>query len=100
LAEDVEIAPILRHLHKTLEQPIQHGSVVIQPRISIGAAIYPDHAPSVDEFVRRADQMMYVAKSRHYQNSRVTNWKTFTAAASDASLMFNHKADKPIVRKA
>lgn len=88
LAEHVEIAPILSDLHKALEQPIQHDDIVIQPRISIGAAIYPDNAPSVDEFVRRADQMMYVAKSRHYQNSRITNWKTFPAVSTASSKIF------------
>lgn len=99
LADDLEVASLLRQLHKTLEQPIQHGDIVIRPRVSIGAAIYPDHAPNVDEFVRRADQMMYVAKSRHYQNSRITDWKAFPATG-DITPLFNPKTDKSIAGKA
>ncbi len=98
LSADAEIEPILQHLHRELEQTIRHGDVIIQPRLSIGAAVYPDHAPSAEEFVRRADQMMYVAKSRHYQNSRITNWKAFTPG-SDTSPSFGHKGDKPISGK-
>lgn len=84
-SEHADIETMLKQLHKELEQPIWHTDVMIQPRLSIGAAIYPDHAPSVEEFVRRADQMMYIAKSRHYQNSRITHWKPFPASGAEAN---------------
>lgn len=99
LPNHIDIEPILRQLHKELEQPMQHGDVVIQPRISIGAAIYPDHAPNAEEFVRRADQMMYVAKSRHYQNSRITNWKPFQGSAESIPGLLL-KSDKYLAGKA
>lgn len=83
LPDNTDLDFLLRHLRRDLEQPVKHGDVLIQPRISIGAAVYPDHAPSAEEFVRRADQMMYVAKNRHYQSSRITHWKS-PPAISDA----------------
>lgn len=79
LPADIETEPILRQLHKELEQPVWHNDIMIQPRVSIGAAIYPDHAPSAEEFVRRADQMMYLAKTRHYQDSHITHWQSSSA---------------------
>lgn len=91
LPEQTQIEPILRELHKALELPVAVGEIMIQPRTSIGAAVYPDQAPSAEEFVRRADQMMYLAKSRHYQNSRITHWQA-SAESSQAGNSITQKS--------
>lgn len=75
LADYVELGPILRELQLALEQPIRSQSVEIRPGVSIGTAIYPDTARDAEDLIRRADQAMYVIKSRHHQHRRVTRWQ-------------------------
>lgn len=93
LGVDADVELIMRQLQRELEQPVWHQEIMIQPRVSVGAAVYPDNAPSAEEFVRRADQMMYLAKSRHYQDSRLTQWQS-SSSITVASAHPDRKATK------
>lgn len=74
LADYVELGAMLRELQQALELPVQAQGVVITPGVSIGTAIYPDVAGDAEDLVRRADQAMYLIKSRHHQRRRLTRW--------------------------
>ena len=45
-----------------LDATFNGAPVVIRPRVSIGVALFPDHARSADQLLKLADQSMYAAK--------------------------------------
>lgn len=53
---------ILRSLDHSLKGRISNHLLV--PTLSIGAALYPDHAATAEDLVARADTAMYAAKKR------------------------------------
>ena len=85
LADAADPELILAELHAELEVPIQHGNLVLHPSTSIGMAIYPDATQGTDELVRLADQAMYAAKNRRYEEGRVTHWQADAAADEQAA---------------
>jgi diguanylate cyclase (GGDEF)-like protein len=46
-----------------LAEPFDVGGVTLHVGASIGAAVYPDHAPDAQTLLRRADVAMYAAKT-------------------------------------
>ncbi|HEX7914997.1 diguanylate cyclase domain-containing protein [Rudaea sp.] len=85
LADAADPELILAELHAELEVPIRHGNLVLHPSTSIGMAIYPDATQGTDELVRLADQAMYAAKNRRYEEGRVTRWQADAAAGGQAA---------------
>jgi len=85
LAANADPENILAELHAELEAPIRHGDLVLHPSTSIGVAVYPDAARSIDEFVHLADQSMYAAKGRRREQGHVTRWNADAAAAKQAA---------------
>jgi diguanylate cyclase (GGDEF)-like protein len=55
---------VARNLQKALEAPMNLDGHVVDCRVSIGLASYPDHGDSATTLLRRADVAMYTAK-RH-----------------------------------
>ncbi len=62
---------VAQKLIKAIQEPfvIDGNSIVIG--FSIGIALYPDHASTLDEIVKKADEAMYVAKKRGKNNVHV-----------------------------
>ena len=56
------IEEILSRLLQAVTQPVAYGAARLQVGMSIGIALYPDHADSSDGLIERADQAMYLAK--------------------------------------
>lgn len=57
-----QIEEILDRLLQAVSQPVAYGSERLQVGMSIGIALYPDHADSGEKLIERADQAMYLAK--------------------------------------
>jgi two-component system CheB/CheR fusion protein len=57
-----EVSRIVGNLHKALAQPFQVDGVELRVTASIGVALYPDDADSIDLLMRNADAAMYHAK--------------------------------------
>jgi diguanylate cyclase (GGDEF)-like protein len=53
---------VARNLQKALEAPMSLDGHVVDCRVSIGLASYPDHGDSATTLLRRADVAMYTAK--------------------------------------
>ncbi len=86
LREQADIEVILSDLRATLEQTVQHQNVVIQPGVSIGAAVYPDVANDPEELMYQADRAMYQIKNSNHRRGQVTQWRVIadTADAGEA----------------
>lgn len=61
-----EIEPAIRRLRELLEAPILVGAKALNPKISVGWAIYPDTVTSLDELTVAADQAMYANKAQRH----------------------------------
>jgi diguanylate cyclase len=55
-------AELGRRIRASLVAPIEVAGLALQVRASIGVAHFPEHGPSAEELVRRADIAMYQAK--------------------------------------
>jgi diguanylate cyclase (GGDEF)-like protein len=53
-----------RKLRDTVGQPVQIGGKLVTPEFSIGFALYPEHADSVQGLIQHADDVMYEQKAR------------------------------------
>ncbi len=62
LAGDADVNEILTRLLQSINQPVAYASASLQVGMSIGVALYPDHADGCDRLIERADQAMYLAK--------------------------------------
>ncbi|MFD1708838.1 EAL domain-containing protein [Siminovitchia sediminis] len=60
--EDVKF--LVERIHKVFEEPLHLSGKEIFISCSIGAAIYPDHAKTADELLKRADTALYAVKER------------------------------------
>ncbi|MES2489391.1 MAG: diguanylate cyclase [Pseudomonadota bacterium] len=80
LAEHADLELIRRELYAALEQPFHHQGILIRPRVSIGSAIYPTVADTVEELMHQADQAMYETKGWHHRRGQVTRWRVITKA--------------------
>lgn len=58
------VAEILERLLQTVTQAFSYESHRLQVGMSIGIALYPDHADNCDSLLEHADQAMYLAKRR------------------------------------
>ena len=67
---------VAERIHETLLKPFKVEDLSIPMRASIGIAIYPRDATSVDTLLQRADVAMYQAKATHSRH-------TFYTAGSD-----------------
>jgi diguanylate cyclase (GGDEF)-like protein/PAS domain S-box-containing protein len=70
-----EFAIVLRHVERgrdvleigqavnaAMKQPVAHQGCILDCRVSIGAAIFPEHGEARDEFLKSADTALYAAK--------------------------------------
>lgn len=59
---DDDLAHLCERLVLALSQPVTHSNNKIGVSVSLGAAIYPDHASDAENLRRQADEAMYQAK--------------------------------------
>lgn len=62
LRADGDAVAVAKKLQHAIEQPIMFENQAIDLGISIGIAIYPDHATDMEQLMQLADQSMYHAK--------------------------------------
>jgi diguanylate cyclase (GGDEF)-like protein len=53
---------LARRMHDAVGEPLRLGERELRPTMSIGLALFPDDAPSLEELLARADAAMYHAK--------------------------------------
>ena len=63
-----DITNTCQRLIDAVREPVLYASKPVQVGVSIGCAIYPDHADTIDELRSRADSMMYAAKTSEKYN--------------------------------
>ena len=63
IATEQDIATVTRSIFSRLQRPITYRDRVIDARVTIGAAIFPDHAVTAADLIRHADVALYAAKS-------------------------------------
>lgn len=59
-----ELSAVAKRLHLELTQPVGDDGWSMQPRGSIGAALFPDDASTPGALLQRADMAMYAAKAQ------------------------------------
>jgi diguanylate cyclase (GGDEF)-like protein/PAS domain S-box-containing protein len=79
-------------LLQALNKPTVIGGYTIQPRGSLGIAIFPDHGADMDELWRCADAAMYRAK-RAGGNRYIVAGPEFSSAADDNAALDKHLRD-------
>jgi diguanylate cyclase (GGDEF)-like protein len=57
-----EVMSVVRKMQQSLEAPIAIAGAMVDARISIGIATYPDHGEDLITLLRHADSAMYIAK--------------------------------------
>jgi diguanylate cyclase (GGDEF)-like protein len=83
-------ADVVAGLQSALEQPVQIGTHLIHPGVSVGLAAYPDSAGDADALLKMADKAMYAVKGTHYQAATVTHWTPLTQAQTFAPVPTKH----------
>jgi diguanylate cyclase (GGDEF)-like protein len=63
-AHDRDMHGFIEDLRGSTDAPLLVDAAVLQPRLSIGWSLFPDHAGGADELLRAADQSMYAEKRR------------------------------------
>lgn len=69
ISSQMESIQIAKHIMHETQQTIHIGEFTLQPSISIGIAIYPDHGNDRYTLMKHADEAMYYAK--HYTNEHI-----------------------------
>jgi diguanylate cyclase (GGDEF)-like protein len=62
LKNTVEIAERIRTTIERFDPPFKLPDMLPRVTVSIGAAIYPVDANSADQLIKKADEMLYLAK--------------------------------------
>jgi diguanylate cyclase len=62
LPEEAEI--VARKIMKVCEQPVQYRGMSLPLKLSIGIALYPQHANSAQELLKASDLALYQAKNK------------------------------------
>ena len=60
--DTAQIEEIADRLLQAVSQPVAYGAAPLQVGMSIGIALYPDHADSCEKLIEQADRAMYRAK--------------------------------------
>ncbi|MDE1894242.1 MAG: diguanylate cyclase [Xanthomonadaceae bacterium] len=72
LASEADLDSLLARLGQSLQQPMPMGESNLHITVSLGIALYPNHAgANGEQLLRLADQAMYLVKARKHQRS---NW--------------------------
>lgn len=50
------------HLGRALHEPVEVSDLMVDPRVGIGIAMFPEHATDADSLIRRANAAMHQAK--------------------------------------
>lgn len=58
-----DLLTILDRMTASLHQPLTHGARDLDCRVSMGAALFPDHADNISDLMKHADIALYEAKN-------------------------------------
>ena len=92
IASEQEIAPVARSIFTRLQQPIAYRDRVIDVRVTIGAAIFPDHAGSAADLIRHADIALYAGKAAGRGRATVFDPAMLFAAQQEAAMIARARA--------
>ncbi len=67
------LVDVLSRLLAQIQKPIVFEALTLEIGVSIGGAIYPDHANTIEELRKKADQMMYQVKKTGKQNFQLAD---------------------------
>ncbi|MDP3671730.1 MAG: GGDEF domain-containing protein [Telluria sp.] len=56
---------VAQQLHDSLREPVEVRSLLLDARVVIGIALFPDHASDADALIRRANAAMHQAQPAH-----------------------------------
>lgn len=62
VADEAEAQEIAQRLADTFSDPFPLGGITLDLEVSVGVALYPDHAEEFEQLLQRADVAMYLAK--------------------------------------
>ena len=80
---DQEAASIARKILDALAAPVPIGDTPLRIGASLGIAVFPDHAPSMDRLIHIADLAMYAAKRSGNNQYRLGDHLTYASSATD-----------------
>ncbi len=64
IATESEVEPLAKRILDAVTAPMSFDGIDYEPSVSIGIALAPTHAMTLDELLKHADTAMYQAKSR------------------------------------
>lgn len=67
------LVDVLQRLLDQIQKPIEYEPRPLAIGVSIGGAIYPDHADTIEQLRKKADQMMYQVKKNGKQNYQIAH---------------------------
>lgn len=67
IKDKADVEGVIQRLATAMQQPIALPEAEVQLGMSIGIAVFPDHADRIEELVRLADTAMYQAKQSRTQ---------------------------------
>ncbi len=62
VADETEAVEVAQRLADTFSDPFPLGGITLDLEVSVGVALYPDHAEEFEQLLQRADVAMYLAK--------------------------------------
>jgi diguanylate cyclase (GGDEF)-like protein/PAS domain S-box-containing protein len=63
IEDDAELAAYAKSILARMKEPLVYGGRVLDCRVTIGAAVFPEHGSTPDELLKSADIALYVAKA-------------------------------------
>ena len=83
IESEAQIETFAAELLSLIDEPIVIANRTLAASVSIGIALYPDHANDVEDLVKHADSALYVAKEKG--RARVITYETSFSAQADRS---------------
>ena len=59
-----QVITVAERIKKSMNNPFMCGDTTVNTSTSVGIAIYPDHANTVDDLIKRADNALYETKRK------------------------------------
>jgi diguanylate cyclase (GGDEF)-like protein len=83
----LDIERVTRSIFARLQEPIAYRDRLIEVRLTIGAAIFPDHAVTAADLIQHADVALYSAKAAGRGQAAIFDPAMLVAAQQHAAMM-------------